>query len=90
LSANTRELRRCSIRLKEYDYSQSGSYFVTVCTHHWVHMFGEVKGKNMVLNEAGDIVKTEWEKSAAIRNEIELDAFVVMPNHFHGIVFIVK
>ena len=79
---------RQSLRLRGYDYAQSGAYFVTVCTQHRQCLFGEVKEGTMVLNEAGQIVAEEWLRSEIIREEITLDAFVVMPNHMHGIVVI--
>jgi putative transposase len=95
--------RRRSIRLQGYDYSQAGAYFITICAHNRECLFGEILGScsvgagftpappmsaRMELNEFGVIVRDEWIKSAAIRSEIELDEFVVMPNHFHGIVFL--
>ncbi|MFA5367672.1 MAG: transposase [Dehalococcoidia bacterium] len=80
--------RRRSLRLKEYDYSQSGAYFVTVCALNKKCLFGHVRNAEMVLNDAGRIVAEEWMKSADIRDEIEMDAFVVMPNHIHGIIVI--
>lgn len=81
---------RRSIRLKDYDYSQSGAYFVTVCTQNRECLFGEITDGEMVLNEFGKIVADEWIKTGEIRDEIELDAWVVMPNHFHGIVIICR
>jgi len=80
--------RRRSRRLKGYDYSQSGAYFITICTHNRECTFGHILDGEMGLNDAGRIVAEEWMKSADIRNEIELDAFVVMPNHVHGIIVI--
>lgn len=79
---------RRSVRLKNYDYSQSGAYFVTICTHQREHLFGQIQNEEMTLNHCGTIVVNEWLKSEEIREEIILDAWVVMPNHFHGIVFI--
>jgi len=73
---------RRSIRLKGYDYSQAGAYFVTICTQGRVCLFGEIADGKMVLNDAGRIVADEWIKTALIRDEIELDEWVVMPNHF--------
>jgi len=83
---------RRSIRLKGYDYSQPGAYFVTICTHERARLFGRVVDEEMVLNAFGEIVWEEWFRSAEIRTEIELfaDEFVVMPNHIHGIVWIVE
>jgi REP element-mobilizing transposase RayT len=81
---------RRSIRLKGYDYSRAGYYFITICTASRSHLFGEVENGRMILNDAGEIVKNEWYKSSGIRREIELHEFVVMPNHIHGIVEIVN
>ncbi len=83
---------RRSMRFKGYDYSQSGAYFVTICTHQHQSLFGTIVGGEMVINSYGKVVGEEWFKSARIRSEIELfaDEFVVMPNHIHGIIWIVK
>ncbi len=81
---------RRSIRLKDYDYSQEGAYFVTICTHERRCLFGEIDGGEMRLNGIGKVVRAEWLRSAEIRREIYLDAFVVMPNHLHGIVFLMS
>jgi len=79
---------RKSIRLRGYDYSSCGAYFVTICTQDRLDLFGEVKGGEMRLKEYGVIVADEWWRSEQIRKEIKLDEFIVMPNHLHGIVFI--
>jgi len=76
---------RHSIRLKGYDYAQAGAYFVTVVTHGRESLFGEVTGGEMWLNQYGEIVRDEWERAPEIRPEVELGAYVVMPNHIHGI-----
>ncbi|MDT7973589.1 MAG: transposase [Armatimonadota bacterium] len=83
---------RRSIRLRGYDYRQPGAYFVTIVTQDRACLFGEVVGEEMHLNELGKIVWEEWFRSAEIRQEIELlpDEFVAMPNHVHGIVWIVE
>ncbi len=82
---------RRSIRLKGYDYSRQGAYFVTIVTWNRLCLFGEVVDEKMVLNDLGLIVQGEWFRSADVRREIELhpDELVVMPNHLHGIVWIV-
>jgi REP element-mobilizing transposase RayT len=80
---------RRSIRLRGYDYASQGVYFVTLCTAGRAALFGEVRDGEMVLNPLGEIVCAEWLASADIRREIVLDAFVVMPNHMHGIIAIV-
>ncbi len=77
-----------SIRLKGYDYSKPGAYFLTLCTHDKVCLFGDIVNGEMQLNHFGRIVSEEWQKPEVIRKEIKLDEFVVMPNHLHGIVVI--
>ncbi|MBN2425786.1 MAG: transposase [Calditrichaceae bacterium] len=77
---------RRSIRLKNYNYTQSGYYFITLCTKDRQHLFGEIVNGKMIYNTSGEIVHDEWLKTAEIRDSIELDESVVMPNHFHGII----
>ncbi|NQU66398.1 MAG: transposase [Candidatus Marinimicrobia bacterium] len=79
---------RRSIRLKGYDYSQPGAYFVTMCTQNRKMLFGDVVGGEMNLNDYGKLVELEWFKTEKMRTNIRLDAFVVMPNHLHGIIVI--
>ncbi len=88
LEHNERFVKRRSIRLKEYDYSQIGAYFLTICTYHRQCLLGDMVDGGVVLSSIGTIVVEEWLRSAEIRKEIELDAFVIMPNHLHGIVAI--
>ena len=80
--------QRKSPRLKGYDYSQSGAYFVTICCHQRVHLFGDVADGEMMLDTLGCIVETCWDDLPNHYDNIRLDAFVVMPNHVHGIIFI--
>jgi hypothetical protein len=80
--------KRQSIRLKGYDYSQSGLYFITICCYQRECLFGNIINSQIILNNFGQLIKEEWLKSAEIRKEIEFDDFVIMPNHFHGIVII--
>jgi putative transposase len=82
---------RRSIRLKGHDYTQPAAYFVTLCTHEWAHSFGQVVDGAMQLNECGEIVRAEWFQTAVVRPYVVLnpDEFVVMPNHIHGIIWIV-
>lgn len=79
---------RRSLRLKGYDYKQAGVYFVSMCTLNRTCFFGDIVNGEMMLNAEGQIVAEEWIKTAEIRNNIELDEWVVMPNHFHGILVI--
>lgn len=80
---------RRSIRLKGYDYSQAGAYFVTICTQDRVYLFGEVVDGEMRLNEWGEIVRQCWFDIPAHFPKAALDEFVVMPNHIHGIIVLV-
>lgn len=80
---------RRSIRLKRYDYSQKGAYFVTICTQNRECVFGEIINGEMHLNGAGDMVERWWCELENKFKNIGLDKHVVMPNHFHGIVIIV-
>ncbi len=81
------DAQRRSIRLEGYDYSRPGAYFVTLCTHNRECLFGEIADDTMLLNSYGQIAEEEWLRSAEIRAEVEMDVFVVMPNHVHGIVW---
>jgi len=81
---------RRSIRLKEYDYSTPGAYFITICAHNRACLFGDIKDGVMVLNEYGGIVRFTWDDLPNHIRNIELDKFIVMPNHFHGIINIVS
>jgi REP element-mobilizing transposase RayT len=79
---------RHSIRLKEYDYSQAGLYFITICCQDKICRFGNIENGEMILNEWGRIAYDEWLKTPNIRPNIQLDEFIVMPNHIHGIIVI--
>lgn len=81
---------RRSIRLKEYDYTQAGAYFITIVTYQREPLFGEIVDGVMKLNPLGEIARREWFKTAELRPYVELyeDEFVVMPNHAHGIMHI--
>ena len=79
---------RRSIRLKKYDYSVSGAYFVTICTKDKKCLFGEVVNGETILSKEGQIVREEWLETANVRPYVSLDQSVVMPNHFHGVLWI--
>jgi REP element-mobilizing transposase RayT len=83
-------MQRKSIRLKHYDYSQDGAYFVTICRQGRKCLFGEIENGHMQLNECGRIVESEWLKTPALRFSVKLDEYIVMPNHFHAILNIVN
>ncbi len=78
-----------SARKPGWDYSTPGYYFITVCTYNRKCLFGNVVDEKMHLNDFGYIVQNEWDRSFVIRRELIRDEFVVMPNHFHGIVRLV-
>ena len=80
-------LRR-SIRLKGYDYTQVGVYFVTVCSYGRLNLFGQASSEGVDLNEFGSLAEAEWLKTGAVRSNVDLDEYVIMPNHFHGILMI--
>jgi putative transposase len=79
---------RRSIRLKGYDYSQPGWYFVTICTQHRALLFGQVLQGSMVLSVAGKMVNRIWSEIPEYYPGIEIDEFQIMPDHFHGIIHI--
>ena len=79
---------RRSIRLRGYDYTAPGAYFVTIDTFGGLCLFGEIVGGVMRLNDYGEIANAEWLKTPSIRPEIALDEYQIMPNHFHAIVMI--
>ena len=76
---------RRAIRLQRYDYSNKGVYFVTICTEKRVQMFGEVSDGVMHVNERGEIAQRMWDTLPERFPGVELDAFIVMPNHIHGV-----
>jgi len=78
---------RRSIRLKGFDYSQSAVYFVTLCCYQRECLFGTISQDKIVLSELGTIVRDEWLRSFEIRDELKPDAWVIMPNHFHGLLW---
>jgi len=80
---------RRSIRLKGYDYTRPGAYFITICTHERAHLFGAVVEGKMQLNDAGRIAEQCWRDIPVHFPHVQLDAFVIMPNHVHGVLWIV-
>jgi len=89
MSYNPEIHHRHSIRLKGYDYSQAGLYFITICSQYKIHLFGTIVNNTMMLNDIGKIVDEEWVISEKIRDEIKLHEYIIMPNHLHAIVEIV-
>jgi len=83
-------LQRKSIRLKEYDYSQPGEYFITICTNDKKCIFGEVVEEEIRLSPIGEIAKKCWEEIHEHFCDVMLDEYVIMPNHVHGIIIITE
>ena len=75
-------------RLKDYDYSQDGYYFVTICTKNREHFFGKIENGTMLLNEYGEMAKKCWLEIPEHFPHVILDEFIIMPNHVHGIIII--
>ncbi|MDR1937631.1 MAG: hypothetical protein LBQ73_03910 [Tannerellaceae bacterium] len=80
---------RRSIRLKGYDYSQAGMYFITICCQDRSCRFGAIENGEMILNDMGKLIEEEWQYLKIKYPHIELHEYVIMPNHFHAIVEIV-
>jgi putative transposase len=80
---------RRSIRLKRYDYSQAGLYFITLCIQNRNLLFGHIENAEMKLNSFGEIAFKEWLNTAEIRDNIRLHEFIIMPDHMHGIIEII-
>jgi len=82
--------RITSARLQNWDYGRNAAYFVTICTQHREHYFGDITNGIMQLSEIGLIVENEWLKTFQMRPDmnLQMDEFVIMPNHFHAIIII--
>ncbi len=80
---------RRSIRLKRYDYSQAGLYFITLCIQNRNLIFGHIENAEMKLNPFGEIAFNEWQNTSEIRDNIRLHEFIIMPDHMHGIIEII-
>jgi putative transposase len=79
---------RQSIRLNGYDYSTSGAYFITICTHERDYLFGDVVNETMEFNTFGDIARSHWQQLSHHHSSIIMDESIVMPNHLHGIIIL--
>jgi putative transposase len=88
MEAKRRQGHRRLTRLKEYDYSQPGAYFITICTKKRECLFGEIEDGQMRINDLGEIVQLSWLDLPRHYLNLQLDAFVIMPNHVHGIIVV--
>ena len=84
------EIHRRSIRLKNYDYSQPGAYFVTVCTKGKEFLLGNITNEEIQLSPVGNIVEKCWMELPNHFDNVELDEAIIMPNHFHGIIVLTE
>jgi putative transposase len=80
--------KRKSLRLSNYDYPQSGAYFVTICTHERKHLFGEIKDGVIGLNDLGCMVFQCWNEIPSHFENVNIAESMVMPNHFHGVLIL--
>lgn len=80
---------RRSIRMPGYDYAAGGAYFITVCVQGRERLFGDIRGHAMVPNDAGRMVGEWWRELENKFPSVGIDTFVIMPNHFHGVLFLV-
>ncbi|HBK34794.1 MAG: hypothetical protein UU08_C0010G0001 [Candidatus Uhrbacteria bacterium GW2011_GWE2_40_58] len=81
-------IKRKPLRLPYWNYSNYGSYFVTLCVHNWKHLFGNVLGQKIILNDVGRMTQHWWNEIPKTFPNIDLDSFIIMPNHIHGIIHI--
>ncbi len=89
MSNNKPRSDRRSVRMKHYDYSQSGFYLVTICVEKHRCTFGDIRDDTMHRNGAGQIAQSIWESLPQRFSTVQLDTFMIMPNHMHGIIELV-
>jgi len=77
-------------RLKSWDYSSEGAYFITICTKGMINYFGKIVEEKVILSAIGNIVNEEWLMTGQIRKNVILDEYIIMPNHVHGIIFLLN
>jgi len=80
---------RKSIRLKNYNYSNIGAYFITLCAYNRESLFGDVQTGKIILSQFGQIIYNKWNQIPKHFQNVQLDEFIIMPNHLHGIIIIV-
>ena len=79
---------RRSIRLKDYDYSKAGAYYVTINVQNRECLFGKIVNYDMELYDAGMMIEEQWNALLERFPDLELDVYQIMPNHFHGIIVV--
>jgi len=84
------EFKTKSMRLKYWDYNTPWWYYVTISSQNHKNYFGEIINGKMQLNKIGKIAQHEWIKTAELRENVDLDEFIIMPNHMHGILILTE
>ena len=79
---------RKSVRLKEYDYSHPGAYFITICTHNRESVFGHIENGELIFKRFGRLIFSQWNNIPEHFRNVRLDELIIMPNHIHGVLFI--
>ncbi len=90
MNYNRKILKRRSVRLRDYDYSREGAYFITICTNNRSEILGYIENSKIILTLSGSVIQDLWIEISKIYKDIELDQYVVMPNHIHGIIVITE
>ena len=85
---NNQPYHRKPLRLQGYDYTQANAYFITICTHQRMHLFGTIHDGIMGLSPVGEIAETCWHSIPEHHPGVQIDAWIVMPNHVHGILWL--
>ena len=80
--------KRKTTRYKDYSYNQYGYYFITTCVNNRLQLFGSIKKGKVILNDIGKIVKKNWLNLSNYYSNCELDYYIIMPDHFHGIIIV--
>jgi len=89
LLVNNEFYHRRSIRLEDYDYTLAGAYFITLCTFDRKNLFGNIIRGEMKYNDAGKMVQRIWSEIPKFYSKVDIDEFIIMPNHVHGIIILV-
>ncbi len=85
----TKLLTRKNTRLENYNYSDNGWYFVTICAENREQVFGTIENNDVILNDIGNMIDQWWQKMFKKYDDISIDKYVIMPNHIHGIINLV-
>ena len=80
--------KRRTIRYPDYNYAMAGCYFITICSYDKRPLFGRIENDGVILSKCGQVVLEEWLKTAEVRPLVDLDEFVIMPDHMHGILLL--